>query len=95
MSKTELQCLTLAKGANPIKLHDQTNLIKAKSTRAGLICLDSAINSATIQALSVNCQWAIRNTLIKAEIQGRQLNLEILIQESRQIHEMRNLVKET
>ncbi len=92
--KTELQSVTLAKEANPVKMQDDIYQIWGKFTRAGLVCSDSDVNTAAIQALPVKYQLAISNASLKAEMQRRQLNLEILIQESRQMYEMRSLGKE-
>mmetsp|Transcript_9044 Transcript_9044/g.19280 ORF Transcript_9044/g.19280 Transcript_9044/m.19280 type:complete len:100 (+) Transcript_9044:1008-1307(+) len=46
--KTELHIVTLAKGANPIKLQDEIYPIKGKFMRAGLDCSDSDVNAAAI-----------------------------------------------
>lgn len=61
--------------------------------RDGLEFSDSDVNAAVIQALPVKYQSAINNTSQKAEMQGRQWNLSILIQESRRLYEVRSLGK--
>lgn len=95
--KMELHSVTLAKGVNPVKRSYDINRVKGKFTRAlsRTSLFDSDVNATAIQALSADYQTAISSTSLKTKIKRRQLNLDILIQEYRQVYKTRSLGGET
>ncbi len=87
----ELYGVKLAKGANPVKLQDNIQCIKAKFLCAGLPCPHSNITGTAMKALAVEYQAAINNANIKCKIHGTILSMELLIAEARRMYKMHRL----
>lgn len=76
-------------------MQDGIYQIKGKFTRARLVYADNKVNTAKIWVLSAEYQSSINNASLETEMQSRQLNLEILIQELRRMCEIRSIGKGT
>ncbi len=67
--KTEFYSVKLAKGANPVKLQDDIQRIKAKFLCTGLACPHSDITGTAMRALAVEYQSVVSYQQSKHQMQ--------------------------